>query len=429
VTFDLHSLAQKCIESCLEIARYSDCPDQLTRTFLAPPTQQVHDFLRGRMGRLGMVSRVDAAGNLRGIHRGARPDAPRLLFGSHIDTVPDAGAFDGVLGVVMALALIEALECPLEYDIEVAAFSEEEGVRFGVPFIGSRALIGDIDDSQLGQEDAHGVTLAEAIRQFGLDPAEIPDAVLHPDTFGYVEFHIEQGPVLEDLNLRLGIVEAISGQSRYELTFHGKANHAGTTPMRLRRDALAGAAEWVLAVEREASTTPGLVATVGCVETLPGATNVIPGEARASLDIRHADDSTRRAAVDNLIAAAQHIAAARGLALSTAPHFDQAAIAMDPVLACQLEAAALATGAAPHRMPSGAGHDAMVLAAKIPSAMLFLRSPGGVSHHPDEAVLLEDVEAALKAGLYFLKHLDPAAVIAEATRASIRKGPDCNHSD
>ena len=363
-----------------------------------------------------MTSHVDAAGNLRGVHSCRRSHAPRLLIGSHIDTVPDAGAYDGVLGVVIALALIENLaeNIPetLPYDIEVVAFSEEEGVRFAVPFIGSRALIGDIDENLLQKTDPHGTTLTQAIEAFGLDPAQIPNAVLHPNTFAFVEFHIEQGPVLEDLNLNLGIVEAIAGQSRYELTFHGKANHAGASPMHLRHDALTGAAEWITAVERHAQTTPGLVATVGRIAALPGATNVIPGEVRVSLDIRHASDPIRLAALNELLEKASHIAASRDLTLDTLPQFNASAVPMDSSLASALEGAAQATGFRPQRMTSGAGHDAMVLAKKVPAAMLFLRSPGGLSHHPDESVLIEDVQAALDAGLYFLKHLDPATLLS-----------------
>jgi allantoate deiminase len=405
-------LARQVIDACDAIARFSETPDNLTRTYLSPPFHSVHEFLSAWMSRLGMTSHVDAAGNLRGVFSGQRPNAPRLLIGSHIDTVPDAGAYDGVLGVVLALALIENLTETLPYDIEVVAFSEEEGVRFAVPFIGSRALIGDVDESLLQQTDEQGTTLAQAIEAFGLNPAKLPEAVLHPDTFAFVEFHIEQGPVLEDLNLNLGVVEAIAGQSRFELTFHGKANHAGTSPMHLRADALAAAAEWITAVERRAQTTPGLVATVGRIHALPGATNVIPGEVCVSLDIRHTSDPIRLAAIDELLERASQITTTRGLTLDTLQQFHASAILMDPRLASALETAAQATGYHPHRMASGAGHDAMILARAIPAAMLFLRSPGGVSHHPDESVLLDDVQAALDAGLYFLKHLDPAALFS-----------------
>jgi allantoate deiminase len=417
-------IARQVIEACDAIARFSETPDNLTRTYLSAPFRDVHDFLSAWMHRLGMTWHIDAAGNLRGVYPSGRSHAPRLVIGSHIDTVPNAGAYDGVLGVVIALALIESLgenlTESLPYDIEVVAFSEEEGVRFAVPFIGSRALIGDVDDVFLGQTDSGGVTLAKAIKSFGLDPAKMTEAVLHPDCFAFVEFHIEQGPVLEDLDLALGVVEAIAGQSRYELTFHGKANHAGTSPMHLRHDALAAAAEWITAVERHAQVTAGLVATVGRVAVLPGATNVIPGEVCVSLDIRHASDPVRLTALDALLQDAETIASSRGLRLDTVQQFHASAVPMDVSLAAALETAARATGSSSHRITSGAGHDAMVLARKLPAAMLFLRSPGGVSHHPDEAVLLEDVQAALDAGLYFLKHLkaghlEPATLTSRAT--------------
>lgn len=404
------SEGQSVIDACRIIAGFSESPDALVRTYLSQAVREVHAFLRGWMDRLGMESTIDAVGNLRGLHRSRKNPAPRLLLGSHIDTVPGSGAFDGVLGVVIALSLIEALEDhPLEFDIEVIAFSEEEGVRFATPFIGSRGLIGDIDDALLQRADARGITIEIAIEEFGLSPAKIPEAVLHTDAFAYVEFHIEQGPVLEDVNAGLGIVEAIVGQSRYALTFRGKSNHAGTAPMHLRHDALAGAAEWISAVECAALATPGLVATVGRIEAFPGAANVIPGEARVSFDIRHAVDSTRLAATAELLEKAGRIASARGLGFRAVQQFDEPATPMNGTLANALEAACIATGVRPHRMVSGAGHDAMVVAKRLPAGMLFLRSPGGISHHPDETVLAEDVQAAFKAGLYFLKHLDAAA--------------------
>jgi allantoate deiminase len=400
--------AQSLIDACWQIAKFSESSENLTRTFLSPPTHRVHELLGDWMRRLGMETRVDAAGNLRGVYRGRQEALPRLLMGSHIDTVPNAGTFDGVLGVVVALALIEALDGErLDYDIEVVAFSEEEGVRYKVPFIGSRALIGDVDDSLLNQKDDFGVSMRDAIEAFGLSVSELSKAVLDAGTFAYLEFHIEQGPVLEDLNVSLGIVEAIAGQSRYELTFRGRANHAGTTPMRLRHDALAGAAEWIAAVEQEANAIDGLVATVGRIDVLPGATNVIPGEVRLSLDIRHATDSSRLVASGHLLAKATEIASRRGLTVESTKQVEEASIAMDSTFASALESAAIATRAHPHRMVSGAGHDAMILAKKVPSAILFLRSPRGISHHPDESVLPEDVEAALAAGLYFLQHLEP----------------------
>ncbi len=247
------------------------------------------------MRSAGLDVRVDAVGNIRGFYRGTEESRPRFLIGSHIDTVPDAGAFDGVLGVAIGIELVQRLQGrKLPFGIEVIAFSEEEGVRFGVPFIGSRALVGTVDHELLNMKDSSGITLEQAIRDFGLDPDEIARARLDANVAGYMEFHIEQGPVLESLDAPIGVVEAIAGQSRMKFTFEGAANHAGTTPMHLRRDALAAAAEWIVSVEQEARSVPGLVATVGRIEATPGAGNVIAGRVVCSLDIRHANDAVRR---------------------------------------------------------------------------------------------------------------------------------------
>jgi len=358
------------------------------------------------LNTLGAEVTVDAAGNLRGFYAGEQPSAPRLLVGSHLDTVPNAGAYDGVLGVVLAVALVEALGGRrLPFGIEVIGFSEEEGVRFGTTFIGSRALVGRLDEELLDRADANGISVRTAIEDFGLDPREIPRAQLQPDTVAFLEFHIEQGPVLESLGRPLGVVEAIVGQTRMDLRFVGRANHAGTTPMHLRHDALAAAAEWTVAVERTAQCEPNLVATVGRLEAKPGATNVIAGESRVSLDVRHRSDDVRRRATDALVRQAEEIAQRRGLRLQGRISLEQNAVAMERFLVDQIEEAIRKTGCEPYRMVSGAGHDAMVLAEKVPTGMIFLRSPGGISHDPAEAVLSGDVEKALECGLRLLDQL------------------------
>ncbi|MCU1338426.1 MAG: amidase, hydantoinase/carbamoylase family [Bryobacterales bacterium] len=393
------SVAQTAIDRCRMIAQYSEEPGVTTRTFLSEPMHAVHRCFRSWMEAAGMRVTIDHAGNLRGYCEATHPNAPRLFIGSHLDTVPRAGAFDGILGVVLGVALVEILAGRrMTFQIEVVGFSEEEGVRFGVPFIGSRALVGQVDDELLARGDAAGVRVSDAIAAFGLDPARIQEAQASSDALGYLEFHIEQGPVLDRLNLPLGVVEAIVGQSRGDVIFEGRANHAGTTPMNLRHDALAGAGAWIGAVEREALATSGLVATVGSLEVEPGATNVIAGSARAGLDVRHADDTVRREAVRRMIDCAQQIAVRRGLKVRWEPRLDQSAVAMDAGLMELLGPF--------HRMTSGAGHDAMILARRMPVAMLFLRSPGGISHHPDEAVLADDVAAALETGIGFLERLD-----------------------
>ena len=323
-------------------------------------------------------------------------DCPRLLIGSHLDTVPDAGAFDGIVGVLLGLALIETLKHrTLPFAIELVGFSEEEGVRFGIPFLGSRALIGSLDNALVA-------TIESAIRAFGLDPMQLNQARHTNHAAGYLEFHIEQGPILERLDLPLGVVTAIAGQSRLVVTFQGAANHAGTTPMDMRIDALAGAAEWIVFVEAKAKQTSGLVATVGKLEAHPGATNVVPGTARASLDVRHACDETRSSAVMAMTAQAEEIAKSRGLAISFETRMDQAAVAMDERMTIRLQQAVERAGYPVAHLVSGAGHDAMIIAPHIPSSMLFLRSPGGISHHPDESVRVEDVEAAIATGVCFL---------------------------
>jgi allantoate deiminase len=388
------------IARCRLLAELSEEPGFTTRTFLSPPMRQVHAHLRAWMERAGMSVEIDHAGNLRGLYPSAQPDAPRLFIGSHLDTVPRAGAFDGILGVVLAVALIENLDGRrLPFAIEVIGFSEEEGVRFGIPFIGSRAFIGDIDDQLLAK-------MAGAIAAFGLDPNRIGEAQVGDHSLGYLEFHIEQGPVLEDLNLPLGVVEAIAGQSRRDVLFEGKANHAGTTPMNLRQDALAGAAEWTGTVEREARAVPGAVATVGRLVVSPNASNVIAASVTASLDVRHVDDTVRHELVARLLRSADQIAAGRCLKVSSEQRLDQPALRMDAALTEILEHAVAAAGRPVHRMASGAGHDAMIVARRMPAAMLFLRSPGGISHHPAENVIAGDVAAALDVGMLFLEELE-----------------------
>jgi allantoate deiminase len=395
------------IDRCRRIAELSEEPGYTTRTFLSEPMHAVHAHLRDWMQQAGMEVHTDPVGNLRGVYPCAQPSAPRLFIGSHLDTVPRAGAFDGILGVVLAVALIESLRGRrLPFHVEVIGFSEEEGARFGVPFIGSRALIGDLDADLLALRDREGFSISDAITAFGLNPNHIDEAQTGDDALGYLEFHIEQGPVLESLGLPLGVVETISGQSRLDVLFEGKANHAGTTPMNLRQDALAGAAEWIASVEREARAISGAVATVGRVNVASGVGNVIPGLAALSLDVRHPTDAVRHDLVARLLRCAEQIAAGRCLKVSWEQRLDQAAVAMHPDLTQLLERAVGSAGRPVHRMASGAGHDAMIVARRMPAAMLFLRSPGGISHHPDESVLAEDVDAALEVGRHFLAELE-----------------------
>jgi allantoate deiminase len=398
--------AEEVIARCRKLAGFSEDSGSTRRTFLSAPMHDCHTEITLWAEAVGARVRIDAAGNLRGFYAGVESNAPRLLLGSHLDTVPNAGAYDGVLGVVLAVALLEALEGQrLPFGIEIVGFSEEEGVRFGTPFIGSRALTGRLDEELLQRKDSRGISVRSAIEEFGLNPREIPLAVLGSDILGYLEFHIEQGPVLETRKQPLGVVDAIAGQSRLEFTFVGRANHAGTTPMHLRYDAIAGAAQWITAVEGEAHKVPGLVATVGAIQARPGVTNVIAGEARLTLDIRHGLDEVRNRALENLVRAAEEIAKRRGLSVSPNVLLSQQAVAMDPFLIHEIEQAIRKAGCEPHRMVSGAGHDAMILAEKVPAAMIFLRTPGGISHDPAESVAVEDVAKAIECGLHLLDQL------------------------
>ena len=398
--------AARAIAECRLIATMTEEPGRITRRFLTPPMHAVHAHLRARMEALGMTVYVDAAGNLRGLWQPTGAGPRRLVLGSHIDTVPDAGAIDGVLGVTIALewvALAQELALPLA--IEVIAFSEEEGVRYGLPYLGSRAVAGRFDPALLVLNDTEGITVDAALRGFGLDPDRIDQAVLSPEAACFVEVHIEQGPLLEAENLSVAAVTAIVGQSRLTLTFTGHANHAGTAPMHLRRDALAAAAEWISAVEALAQHTEGLAATVGRIGVEPNVGNVVPGVARVSLDVRHARDAVRNAAVEELLTKAEAIATRRGLTLTRAGQLEQPAVPMDERLTSFLVDAIEVAGFPVKSMPSGAGHDAIVMAGRLPTAMLFLRSPGGISHHPDEAVLEQDVEASLVVARHFLQRL------------------------
>lgn len=399
--------AQRIVDRCREIAAFSEVRGETTRLYLCEPMRAVHGLLRGWMEVAGMTVTVDAAGNLRGLFdpagiSGAGGSAGRLMVGSHLDTVPRAGAFDGVLGVVMGVALVEEMAragVRPGFAVEVVGFSEEEGVRFGMPFLGSLAMVGGLTKEVLERRDARGVSVAEALGAFGCDSAGIPGIAGEMDgVMGYLEVHIEQGPVLESEGRGVGVVDALVGQTRLRVTFTGEANHAGTTPMRLRRDAMTAAAEWVGAVEEVGLRVPGLVATVGRMEARPGAVNVVAGEVVATLDARHAEDGVRTEAVREMRERAEAAGARRGVRVSVEVGMEQAAVRMDQRMVRALTAAAgrvLGGDRDVRVMMSGAGHDAMVMAGRVPSAMLFLRSPGGLSHHPEETVLVEDVETGL----------------------------------
>lgn len=417
----LAELACQAFDRCSEMAELSDIPGEITRTFCSPAMTRLHDILRGWMESAGQTCRLDAAGNLRGRWDAATSkDAPALVVGSHLDTVPNGGRYDGMLGVTLAVALAAALnrsQASLPFALEVIGFSEEEGVRFGLPFIGSRALIGDCDQVLLDRQDSAGVSVRSALESFGCEPQRIASAEMQPNqVVAFLEAHIEQGPVLQDQQLPLGVVTAIAGQTRASVRFVGMAGHAGTVPMHLRRDALAAAAEWIAQVESIGRDTVGLVATVGEVEVFPGAVNVIPGEVRVSLDLRHADDAIRAAALARLQNLGKQVSARRNVTFEFSIKHEHCATAMDERVTHILQQSIADVGVAPARLVSGAGHDAAVMARRFPATMLFIRCRDGISHHPDESVMVEDVTAALTAMWHFTRRLALATTTSSTNK-------------
>jgi allantoate deiminase len=392
-----------------QLGQITDTPGQLARTFLSPAMRRANRKVGTWMRAAGLGVREDRAGNLIGRLEGNRPRAKTLVLGSHLDTVRNAGRFDGALGVLLPIVALTELRRrgrTLPFAVEVLGFSEEEGVRFASAYLGSKAFAGKLRRSDLAVRDADGRSALEVLRQFnGGHFTPPPAAHRSRDLLGYCEVHIEQGPVLEKQDLAVGIVSAIAGQTRGRVTFVGKAGHAGTTPMTLRQDALAGAAEFILRSELVARKTAGLVATVGTIQVAPGAPNVIPGSAVVSLDVRHAQDSVRLAARRELIRHAMLIAKRRGLRCRWEQTQDGAAVACSPKLSAVLEASVRSVQGTSLSLVSGAGHDAVVMATQTPSAMLFVRCRDGLSHHPDEHVSRADLEVALRVTIDFLERL------------------------
>ena len=394
------SPANLVMRRCAELTRITDEPGQLTRTFASPAMRQANKLVGAWMRGAGMKTRGDAMGNLIGHYAGRKPGAKILLLGSHLDTVRNAGKFDGPLGVVLAIACVEKLnrrKVRLPFAVEVVGFADEEGVRYQTACLGSKVLAGCFDARDLRRKDANGITLADAIKRFGGNPAKLKSARMNPrNLIGYVEVHIEQGPVLEERNLAIGVVTAIAGQSRFSLSFTGHAGHAGTVPMAFRRDALCAAAEFILAAEEFARRTNGLVATVGQIHTEPNTSNVITGTAGLTLDVRHRTDSVRCAGCATLQKLAWRIAEARQTKVTWQPVQQTASVPCSPQLSQRLKYAAQRHQREVATLPSGAGHDAAVMARITPTAMLFVRCKGGVSHQPDESVKPADVHAAIE---------------------------------
>jgi allantoate deiminase len=401
----------RAVERCRILTRrpYSDTPDGLFRAYLTPAHTVTCGKLVEWMRAAGMETRIDPAGNLIGRYAG-ETDAPVLLIGSHIDSVRDAGAIDGPLGIMLGIECVAALNARgqhLPFAIDVIAFGDEEGSRFPASMLTSRAVAGTLDPADLTISDADGMSLDEALLRIGLDRAGFPSAAYPAGSVrAYLEAHIEQGPILEVEGLPLGIVSAIAGQRRLAVAMTGTAGHAGTNAMHLRHDALTAAAEAVLAVEQIARNGgDDLVATVGRLTVAPGATNVVPGRVEFTIDIRSGTDADRDAATGAILDALHAIASERTIGLSVEETQVLAASPCDPRLADRLANAVAATGQEPRRLVSGAGHDAMVMAALAPTAMLFIRCTSGISHNPAEDVIVEDVERALHAMLLFVEGL------------------------
>lgn len=396
------------MQSLAALGRVSDAPEGLTRLFLSPAHKAAATMVAEWMTEAGLAARVDAIGNVVGRSAVA---GPVLLLGSHIDTVRDAGMYDGNFGVLAAIEamarLREAGEV-LGFGVEVIAFGDEEGVRFPHTLSGSRAVAGRFEAAALEGVDADGERMADALAAFGGDPAGITGVGRKAgDVLGYVELHIEQGPVLEARNLGVGVVTAINGASRFSVTVTGSAGHAGTVPMAMRRDALAAAAQMVLAVERIGGSAAGLVATVGALDVHPGAPNSVPGRVVFSVDVRAPKDVTRHEACVKIKHAFEDIAERRKISMTMKQSHDAQATPCAPWLQGQLAAAVAACGVSPFHLPSGAGHDAMALAALCPVGMLFVRCEGGISHTPKENISAADAELAVNVLVEFLRKFKP----------------------
>lgn len=387
---------------CDTLAELSETPGQLTRVYLSAQHIQANRVVGEWMAAAGMTTWQDSVGNICGRYEGLDPDAPALLLGSHLDSVRNAGRYDGPLGVLTAIEVVTHLNehgIRLPMAVEIVGFADEEGTRFGITLLGSRGLTGTWPQDWLQRKDAQGITVAEAMLGLGLNPIDILNAQRDVNDFcAYLELHIEQGPCLQAAELPLGVVTAINGARRLNCGFVGHAGHAGTVPMGHRQDALAAAAEWIVAIET-LTTARGnnLVATVGQLETLPGAVNVIPGEVKLSLDVRGPEDGALAELLATLLDKAQQIATRRGLTFAAEQFYGIQATACDSQLQQKLAQSVEALQGEAMLLPSGAGHDAIAIAERWPVGMLFVRCKDGISHHPDESVTAEDVAYATQA--------------------------------
>jgi allantoate deiminase len=403
------SLGAEIVERINRLAAISETVDDITRVFLTAEHRAAAELLMGWMRDAGMTAKIDAIGNVCGRYEGDRPGLPCLMIGSHFDTVRDAGRWDGPLGVIAAIACVGDLNRRgkrLPFALEVTGFADEEGVRFASTLLGSRAIAGTFNESALGNKDRAGLTMREALVAFGLDPEHIGAAArARSELLGYVELHIEQGPVLEAKQLPVGVVTAIAGATRLAVELRGMAGHAGTVPMALRRDALAGAAECIVAIEEFcASDRDGLVGTVGYINAMPGATNVIPGMVSFTIDMRSPRDSFRKLAVADVVRQIEEIARRRHLALEINVTHENRTVPCAAWLQQQVAEAVKDEGYQVFELPSGAGHDGMAMIDIADVAMLFVRCRGGISHHPAEHVEPADIEAGARVLLRLIEN-------------------------
>jgi allantoate deiminase len=405
-------LGEEIVARINRLAAISETPDNITRIFLTPEHRTAADLIMDWMRQAGMSAKLDAIGNVYGRYEGERPGLPCLMLGSHYDTVRDAGRWDGPLGVITAISCVADLNRRgrrLPFAIEVMAFADEEGVRFASTLLGSRAVAGTFNERVLTSKDEAGTSMREALVQFGLDPDHIGAAArVRGELLAYVELHIEQGPVLEAQNLPVGVVTAIAGATRLAARLTGMAGHAGTVPMALRRDALAGAAECICAIEQLCREDDGgLVGTVGYIHASPGATNVIPGQAHFTIDMRAPTDLRRNRSVAEMVRRIEAIAKRRTLDLQLDTTHENRTVPCAPWLKEQIAAAVTAEGYPVFELASGAGHDGMAMVDIADVAMLFVRCRGGISHHPDEHVELADADAGARVLLRLIENFRP----------------------
>ncbi len=406
------TLGPKILALADELAKHSDAPDNLTCLYLTDAHRAAAAQLRKWMQAAGMSAEIDAVGNVVGRYASSTAGAKTLIVASHYDTVRNAGKYDGRLGILAPLVVVEHLNRTgqqLPFHVDVIAFSEEEGVRFGTAYFGSAAIAGRFDKSVLERRDPSGVSVAQLIRAGGGDPDEIPALARRPqDLLGYLEIHIEQGPVLLHENLPVGIVTAIAGGSRYVLAITGKSGHAGTTPMTARHDAAATAAEIVLFVERRCGTAPGLVGTVGQIAVPDGAINVIPGRCELSIDIRADETLKRDAAIADVFAEIERIGKRRGVTIKTTEMQNTPVVPCSPRIQRWLADGITRAGLRPHYLPSGAGHDGILFDGITDVGMLFVRcGNGGVSHSPLESITADDADISARLLLDVLQKLQP----------------------